>query len=476
MEAAMGSFLSRRVRELSDRKDVKGLTKILAKNDDREDRIEAAEALGEIGGDRAVDALSDCLMNDQDAHVRSRAASALGKIGGSRAIDALISRLDDSYDEERVGKQGYTADGDRAPQCDETYTVRVGPARDALVRIGTPAVEPLLKAARDSDNPAIWYWAVLTLAYIAVRNQAVLERVVESLVALLKVAREDVREAVAEAFEWIGPTRGFDPLIGLLGDNSCRVRRIAAAAMGRFFRQRHASAVPFWDALKQSQAIDSLLHMLDNDLAAGRGVLSGRLPEPQDTMVSCLVQEKGVARLRNYGALGSAVEALSDFADPRAVDVLVECMMLDSGVARACGSALRKIGAPAIGSLLRALRSEHESVREIVVEVLGAIRDPQAVEPLIAMLTDERAGVRASAAKLLGMIGDARAIDGLILRMNDQNERPRVRAWAAEALGKIGGNAAAAALAAFAKESKQSVREAVVQAMRLIEYKRSQNS
>jgi HEAT repeat protein len=439
-------------------------------------RRNAAEALGEIGGDRAVDALSDCLINDQDAHVRARAASALGKIGGSHAIDALSKRLDDFYDEEHVLKQGYTADGDRAAQYDETYTVRVVPASDALVRIGTPAVEPLLKAARDSDNPAIRSRAFRTLADIAVRNKAVLERVVESLVAFLKVGREEIREGVAEAFEWIGPTRGFYPLIGLLGDNSCRVRRIAAAALGRFFRHRQAYAVPFWDDVKQSQAVDALLHMLEGDLAAGRAVLNGRVPEPHETMASFLVHEKGVARLRNYAALGSAVEALSEFADPRAVDVLVECMMLDSGVARDCGRALRKIGAPAIGSLLKALRSEHESVREIVVEVLGEIHDPQAVEPLIAMLTDKFAGVRASAAKLLGIIGDARAIDGLILRVSDQNERPRVRAWAAGALGKIGGNAAAAALAACAKDSKQSVQEAVVQAMRLIEHKRSQNS
>jgi len=48
-------------------------------------RWRAAEALGGIGSERAVDALLKALLEDQNSYVRGRAASALGSIASDKA-------------------------------------------------------------------------------------------------------------------------------------------------------------------------------------------------------------------------------------------------------------------------------------------------------------------------------------------------------------------------------------------------------
>jgi HEAT repeat protein len=83
-----------------------------------------AEALGKIGDERAVEPLIKALK-DEDEDVRGTAVWALGNIGGERAIELLINALKDV---ER--------------------NVREEAAR-ALVRMGEPAVESLIRALRN---------------------------------------------------------------------------------------------------------------------------------------------------------------------------------------------------------------------------------------------------------------------------------------------------------------------------------------
>ena len=59
-------------------------------------RDEAAEALGKIGSDKAVDALIIALGDDNE-HARRRSVKALGKIGSDKTVDALSKALVDEY-------------------------------------------------------------------------------------------------------------------------------------------------------------------------------------------------------------------------------------------------------------------------------------------------------------------------------------------------------------------------------------------
>ena len=99
---------------------------------------------------------------------------------------------------------------------------------------------------------------------------------------------------------------------------------------------------------------------------------------------------------------------------------------------------LLKLGEPAVQPLIQALSYTFRffDQRESVAEVLGKIRDPAAVEPLIRALADQTNKIlRFKAAEALGKIGDDRALDPLIYALHD-NEAI-VRVGAAESLGKL---------------------------------------
>jgi len=64
-------------------------------------RYWAAQALGQLGDDRAVEALIAVLEHDQDDDVRASVAYALGSLGDRRAIKPLVTALDDDSEEVR---------------------------------------------------------------------------------------------------------------------------------------------------------------------------------------------------------------------------------------------------------------------------------------------------------------------------------------------------------------------------------------
>lgn len=94
------------------RRDVQGLIKAMRyKSDDivkdkevaGRIRRDAANALGELGDNRAVEPLIAALTRnsrlypDREMNARSAAAQALGQIGDSRALKSLIAALDNWY-------------------------------------------------------------------------------------------------------------------------------------------------------------------------------------------------------------------------------------------------------------------------------------------------------------------------------------------------------------------------------------------
>ncbi len=74
---------------------VEPLIKTLKNDPDDVARWVAAEALGNIGDNRAVDPLIGTLMNDGHADVRWHAAEALGVLGDDKAIKSLTDALKD---------------------------------------------------------------------------------------------------------------------------------------------------------------------------------------------------------------------------------------------------------------------------------------------------------------------------------------------------------------------------------------------
>lgn len=85
------------IERLKKRKDVERLIRALHHRDWHV-RMDAAEALGILGDERAIPSLIDTLK-DESRHVRREAAIALGTLGDKRAIEPLIQALRNEWDD-----------------------------------------------------------------------------------------------------------------------------------------------------------------------------------------------------------------------------------------------------------------------------------------------------------------------------------------------------------------------------------------
>ena len=135
------SFSKLNVKRLKAKRDVEGLVKALC-HDNLGVRVSAARALGEIGDKRAVEPLIETLKNE---YFSEYAAEALGKIGDARAVEPLIMAL-------RFVNWEYEEACDFSLSWGEPVTLGYkyqackSEIVEALVKIGLPAVDPLIKA------------------------------------------------------------------------------------------------------------------------------------------------------------------------------------------------------------------------------------------------------------------------------------------------------------------------------------------
>jgi HEAT repeat protein len=85
----------------------------------------------------------------------------------------------------------------------------------------------------------------------------------------------------------------------------------------------------------------------------------------------------------------------------------------DATLQHDAAQALREIGGEQATELLIQAMRDEKTKSLIVVQALGKIGDPRAIDPLIGALSDTDLELRKAAAKALGKIGDPVAIDPL---------------------------------------------------------------
>jgi hypothetical protein len=155
------------------------------------------------------------------------------------------------------------------------------------------------------------------------------------------------------------------------------------------------------------------LHVLDHRTDVGG------IAKTQD--VNRLVE---VLKSRNPESVVAAAKALSALGNRLAVEPLVILFHNPSSppaVRLAAAEALLELkSAPAVVTLLGALRRDSWEVRRNAAAVLGQIQAVWAVEPLAAALDDAHPVVRRTAAAALKRIGTAEAIAALRARLTPQ--------------------------------------------------------
>ncbi len=306
---------------------------------------------------------------------------------------------------------------------------------------------------------------------------------VEPLIQYLKSEKQLARLSAAEALGLIGDPRAVDPLLAMFKNDDYAGRWAAAEALGRI---RDARAVdPLIEGLRGARsdlrsaivtalnqigdprAVPTLVKFLkdenpDTRISAARVV--GRLggPEVAPSLIPCLNDASPDVRMH-------AAEALGRLNAKEAVEPLIALLADDqTGVRLAAAAALGKIGdSRAVQPLVEALQPHDAEQRITVAQAVGLLRDPAATQPLIALLRDEREPVQTAAIAALEQMGAIAAPD-LINCLSDYSSR--ICATAARLLGQAGVSEAREPLIALLKHPDDGVRQAAAAALNRLGY------
>lgn len=439
---------------IGDRTAAKTLLKLL-NDDDPAMRTEAARALGRLGISQTRDRLFQSLL-DPDETVRFAVGTALGQLGDARTVPFLLRAIEDGdavVQQEaedamaslgknalsalvqllRSGKPPYRAIaaqrlGDLADPRSIKYLIPSLLSEDcqrevseALHKIGTPAVAPLVEYLKAEDP---------NLADVS----------------------SALQEQVARVLGKLGDTRAVEPLIRIAGDQERdpRLREEAVRVLGKL-----------GDDTAEKTLIDALKDRKGNtpgiraEAARSLGMLRSRAAL---TFLVDAMREPDDA-LRNY-----AIDALGEVGDPRAVEPLIDELNGfrrggRAGVIQALGKlqggeaiphllevadeqprtylnsfairALSQLGEPSVVPMVLQERAFHQELPQ-VIRYLGS----RALSPLVDQLrTGAREDVRALAAMALGELGEPRTMGSLIQALQDPSEA--VQKAAARSLARL---------------------------------------
>lgn len=446
------------VGELHDRESVPALIDLLAAGPPPA-RQAAATVLGKIRDPRAVEPLIAAL-GDGGQH-QHEAARALGQIGDPRAVEPLIElthmwpglfggqrfrRFDDV-----VSPDSHPASWplqELAPLAvdkiaamlsdDHVHTREVGAwvldnfqfaADDAMIDM-QPAIEPLVAALAD-ENVTVRQHAALALGRRGDRRAA------PALIELIAAGGGEDRYwypgfNAAAYLSRIRDPATAPPLVALLTSNRPNVRSCAARALGY---------------LKAEQAEGALLTLLDDAVPAVRAEAAGALGRLRaaaavEPLIAALADGASDLRAAAAEALGRVGETPQAAVAPPASDAVriagALVRLYDDGefaVRVAAGLALVRIDDERGALILaRALADDDKQNRERAATAISTVflSSPRLVPVLVNALDDPEVRVRLYVADALGRIGGDAAVDALLARLDDrENLRAIIQALGA---------------------------------------------
>ena len=452
-------------------------------------------------------------LGSPDAGVRGRAARAVTERGAD-AVAPLIEALTRADDRRRwcvaealalVGEDAIpaliAALGDGAVQTGAAAT---------LVRIGEPAVLPLI-AALTGDDDEVQFGARYALREI---GDAAVPHLIEALVAPLGSIRRSAA-AILRELGWKPPDEAaairyriaeeawldvadygmaaVDPLIRVLTSPDREAWWSAARTLGEV---GEAAVGPLVDLLHEAD--DEIRPLVGMALAEiglpAVGPLIGLLSDPslRETAAAALVKigepaaEECVRALDEADegvqeTLGTILRALGEAAVPPLILALtsgrsrvpVAGILDEMGwepwndterawylIAREEWMELALMGEPAVDPLIRTLNGDDDRLRGEAAATLGEVGLPAAVGPLVDALADD--AVASAAADALVAIG--RPAVAPVLALLERAIGP-ARENAVEVLGRLGAHEAVPALVEFVRSGGDRLHRKAVDAM-----------
>jgi HEAT repeat protein len=342
------------------------------KDKDWKVRQDAAIALGKLRDDRAIESLVQVLQNasaddeDEDAiEARISAVEALGEIGDPSAVTSLLEALEPAIINENISRSIHWFIIDALGQIRDVRAINLliralelrdtdmyKSAKEALIKIGAPAVPSLLELL--SKSPSVL--AIRTLGGIG-DSEAVVP-----LTKLLKdkTQTEDIRDAAATALGQFGGQEILELLLTTLDDEAEPKQVRGGAAWGLGYR-------------KDNRAIESLIRVFENT--------------PH----------------QDYHLHMGAAFALGNIRDSNALEPLMRALKSDEWpvrtvAARALGHFLDS--SDAITALLPLVQDKRDEVCMSAIYALGQIGDSRALSALLSTDNDSESRLLRDAIRL----------------------------------------------------------------------------
>lgn len=154
-------------------------------------------------------------------------------------------------------------------------------------------------------------------------------------------------------------------------------------------------------------------------------------------MVDEVAEQIAALRDEDWAIREEAARLLGHLKDPRAVTPLVSLLRDgDRSVREAAVNALRAIGTPAVEALGACLTEGELAVQEAAAAILASIGDERVLSPLLSALNSRDWIVRMHAAQALGRVRNTETVEALIPLLQDKVKA--VREETATALAAIG--------------------------------------
>jgi HEAT repeat protein len=349
----------------------------------------AIRVLGRMRFVPAEEALRVMLSADRD-ETRAEAVAALKLVAGALPPAVVRSALSDPSPRVRRALAASLGGGDTAPG-EELF--RLLQDRDPQVR--ATALETLShSSSMESTAPLIETYLSgdrrVRLAAVHALGNVPDRAAAQFLIELLQEPDADLKRAAVESLARLRDPRSLSGLIVALTDSDWSVRAAAASALG---------------VLGDLRAAPRLIDRLEDD--------------------EILVRKEAIAALADL----KCREAI------RGILPLVHNENLQLEVV----NALERIGVDDFDFYTDFLRRANSRLRCLLVELLGRLRDPAALNCLVGVLENDFFTVRCRAARALAELGDPRAV-AVLVRSQREDPSEEVRREAALALTKLGTN------------------------------------
>lgn len=437
------------VKEMHQKRDIKGLLRALSYKKDRWLRIKAADALGDIGDTRSIKSLIGTLQNDTEEGVRSSAISALGHFKDQRVLDAIVLALQNDTNS-RVRSSAISALADfkdqraldaigLAIEKDTQKKVRIcaakilagyqdqraiGPLIDAgkwelIPQIGEPAVEPLIECLRLSYSSRLT-GAAKTLGLIgskrSIKAVKVLSDRFQDAGPVFRRTGGDInaelRESIVQSLGLIGDPSAKECLVSALDDRETSVRRNAALSLQKMEIMPDAipGKVAYFVALNESQscadagpsAIPILISLLDynhrpNFPCICNSLISLSAVEAIDSLLSVLI-DAGFEEKEPYEAIINAL-------------VILGKDRVDSLIAAVENANVNHLSAGESNKATSAMKG--------AAKVLARLREPRGIPPLLRCLEHDDVCVNSPAQYALEEYGLDIILEDLIATLQN---------------------------------------------------------